>query len=139
MKTEIVSNQNSESINNLSNLKYNKLICNQDLDRTPSIGRDVAENFFNLNLDHGESKTLLFSFNGKNFEVEINKRKTRSEYRFFLNRVRDGIGFNVDDILVVSREEDVFFIEILRNNNVEQKSDYYKTLEKMNGKLHALL
>ena len=139
VKAEIVSDQYSESIHNSSNLKYCKLICNQDLNRTPSVGRNIVENFFNLNLEHGESKQMLFSFKDENFEVEINKRKTRSEYRFFLNRVRDKIGFNVDDILVVSREEDVFFIEILRNNNVEQKSDYYKTLEKMNGKLHALL
>lgn len=134
MKAEIVSNQNSESINNSSNLKYCKLICNQDLNRTPSIGRNVAENFFNLNLDHGESKTLLFSFKDQNFEVEINKRKTRNEYRFFLNRIKNEISYDVDDILEFTKKEGGFYLDIIKNG--EKK--YSSISSKMYGKFHAI-
>ena len=131
--------QFSEPINISSAQKYYKLICNQDLDRTPSIGKNVAEDFFNLNLRHGQSIKVIFSFKYKKFEVEINKRKTRNEYRFFINRVRSVIEFDIDDILVITQINNVFDIELLKKHSIaNQSSGYDMALSKMDGKLHVL-
>ena len=119
--------------------KYYKLICNQDRDRTPSIGKNVAEDFFNLKLANGESVNLNFSFKNNQFKIEINKRKTRNEYRFFLNRIKDEIDYQVDDILIISRENDVFIMELLRSTSNRLDSDYSIALLKMGGKLHLLI
>lgn len=109
------------------------------MDRTPSIGKNVAEDFFKLKLDNGESKNLNFAFRNIQFKIEINKRKTRNEYRFFLNRIKDEIDYQVDDIIVISRENDIFIIELLRKNKRgSRNSDYSEVLNKMNGKLHIL-
>jgi hypothetical protein len=137
VKSEVISKKKTISIFDSSNdLKYYKLICNQDLDRTPSIGKNVAENFFNLNLDNGESKTLFFSLNGKKFNVEINKRKTRNEYRFFINRNRKFISYDVDDIIVIVKNNDIFELELIKNSN--QNLDYEMASKLMGGKLHYL-
>jgi hypothetical protein len=139
VKSEVVSKKKTEFIYDSSNdLRYYKLICKQDLVRTPSIGKKVAEDFFNLNLDHGQSKTLLFSLKDKKIEVEINKRKTRNEYRFFLNRIKDEIDYNVNDILVISHENDVYIMELLRNKKTKRNFDYSEALIKMDGKQHVL-
>jgi len=106
-----VSSEFSEPLNNTSALKYYKLICKQDLERTPSIGKNIAEDFFNLNFDNGESKTLIFSFKDKKFEIEINKRKTRNEYRFFLNRVRDEVLFKGSENSLLTTFNFTFFLQ----------------------------
>ena len=82
---------------------------------------------------------MIFSFKYKKFEVEINKRKTRNEYRFFINRVRSVIEFDIDDILVITQINNVFDIELLKKHSIaNQSSGYDMALSKMDGKLHVL-
>lgn len=120
-------------------LKYYKRFSNQDLERTPSVSKKLAKDFFNLNITNGESKTLSFSLNGKKFEVEINKRKTRNEYRFFINRNRNIIGYDVDDIIIILKNNDIFELELIKKpKNANQNLEYEMALNVMGGKLHCL-
>ena len=130
---QIENNKESEDF-------YLKLITPQDISRTPSISTTAAETFFKLNLDHGESIELHFSFNEQKFDIEINKRNTRNEYRFFINRVRTLIGYDTDDILIISKINDIYGIELLQKPNVyDPQSEYSLKLEKLNGSTHVLI
>lgn len=119
---------------------YFKLITPQDIARTPSISTSAAVNFFNLNLDHGKSTVLPFKFNHQDFEIEINKRNTRNEYRFFINRMKSLIGYETEDILIFTKIKDFYNIDLLQKPSVyDPNSDYVLKLEKMEGNTHVLI
>lgn len=138
-KSETISREFLKSSKDRTAQKYYKKICRQDIERTPSISKSVAEDFFNLNLDHGDSVELPFSFKDQKFKIEINKRKTRNEYRFFINRVRDKIKFDVDDIFIICNKNNTFAIELIKKPNIYSHNGVYNSeLNKMGSELHIL-
>ncbi len=135
----VENNNKSTSDTEQSDMKYYKLVCRQDVERTPSISSIVVEKFFNLNLENGKSVKLPFKYGNHIFNIEITKRKTRNEYRFFINRIRDLIRYNVDDILIIKYEEDIFVLELVKKpKEIYNDCIYSEELKKMEGKLHVL-
>ena len=117
---------------------YIKLVCRQDIERTPSVSIEAMEKFFRLNLENGEAKILNLLIKGKKYGVELNKRNTRNEYRFFLNRIKNDINYEIDDILVFNRVRNDFQLIVLRKNENNDFSEYSNALSKLNEKLHLV-
>lgn len=118
---------------------YIKKIVPQDLDRTPSIGVTAAEDFFKVKLANGENCTVKCQYKNDEFSVELNKRKTRNEYRFFINRFRDEIGFDVDDLLVFSDTGKSFRIELISAHySIKQDPRYSKYDNLLGNKKHVI-
>lgn len=113
---------------------YIKLITNQDINRTPSISKSAAENYFNLNLDNGESCDFLFKYNNENFQIEINKRQTRLEYRFFINKERDRLKYDEGDILLFKSENDIENITVIKkSDNINADSHFFDKIKEIMG------
>jgi len=110
---------------------YIKLITNQDINRTPSISRTAAEDYFNLNLEHGETKEYLFIYDNQKFLVDINKRKTRLEYRIFINREKERLQYEEGDLLLFESENDTVKINVLKKCSLDS---HYERLIIMLGK-----
>jgi hypothetical protein len=121
-------------------LIYIKRIIKQDLDRTPSLAVDAAEDFFKLKLKKGETYILNCQFNGKAIAVEVNKRNTRDEFRFFINHYKDEIGYKLNDILKFELIGKFYKIELLqfkKQTRQDPKFDRYNRI--LNTKNHAII
>lgn len=114
--------------------KYLKLICKQDIERTPSVSIDSIEDFFEIDLKKGEACMVELFFNSKKYSVELNKRNTRNEYRLFLNRIREEIGYDVDDILEFTKNKTGYYVKIIKKDDLK----YDAVFEAMKGKLHFI-
>ena len=118
---------------------YIKRIVQQDLERTPSIGVNAAEKFFNINLKNGETCFINCSYGLSKFNIKMNKRKTRNEYRFFINRIKNVIDFNVNDLILFSKKEKIFEIELLTSGNQKEDGGIYQKYKSiLNKKTHVL-
>lgn len=81
---------------------YLKKIIKQDLERTPTFNTESIEVFFKISLDNDESltKNILLVDSDKVFEVQFKKRRTRNEYRIFLDELFDTLVPVEGDILI---------------------------------------
>ncbi|MCG8234984.1 hypothetical protein G1K46_01605 [Tenacibaculum finnmarkense] len=81
---------------------YIKKIINQDIERTPTFNLEAINIFFDIHLKEGESitKEIVLSASSNSFSVEFKKRRTRNEYRIFLNELFTEINAEEDDILI---------------------------------------
>ena len=95
---------------------YLKKVLNQDVERTFSVSNKAANDFFNLQLDHGQEKDILLNYidNNSSVETRFNKRKTRNEHRFF-PEYREII--NEDDILLFTKSGDDYSMEVIYSND----------------------
>lgn len=126
-----------ELFNNFNQLKtkyYYKLVCEQDIIRTPSISIYAVKDFFNLNLEGGSSVLIDLLFENTIYSVELNKRRTRQEYRFFINRIKDDIAYDVDDVLSFHKENSNIHLNIIKKGQYK----YVEIIDKMKSKLHLL-
>ncbi len=116
---------------------YIKKIVAQDIERTPSISKDAAVIFFNFNKDYGEVSYANLLYRGIEKMVSIKKRKTRSEYRIFLNQIRSSLGFDLHDIIVFEKKNDGYSVKIL---NKERDWKSYSEFESfLAGENHLLM
>lgn len=119
---------------------YVKKVNLQDLDRTPSISKEAVTNFLKINIINDEETILLCSFKGKEIEIELKKRKTRDEYRLFLNRHRDIVDYNLDDLLVFRYKYGELSLEIIKKSfNIRQDPRYNDYNSRLGNKFHLLL
>lgn len=109
---------------------YLKLICNQDIQRTPSVNIEAAENFFGLSIKNGESKKIDLGYKNRIFPTVFSKRKTRNEYRFFINRHAD-IQFKMNDILLFEKESNYFSLRILRDSDESMNNSSYRKFKRI--------
>ena len=99
----------NEKSSNLLNISfYLKKIVNQDLERTPTFSVEAIRDFFQIELNHGESKVINIqnALSGNIFKVEFKLRETRNEYRVFLNDLFKEIAPNEKEILIFSKVDD---------------------------------
>ncbi len=134
---------NSAKISELpkkNKLIYLKRIIKQDFDRTPSLAVDAAKDFFNLNLKNGETGLINCEFNGKEINIEVNKRNTRDEFRFFINHFKNKIGYGLNDILKFEIIGNTCKIEILQiKKQTSQDSIFDKYVKILNTRNHAII
>lgn len=89
---------------------YIKRFSREDITRTPSISNVAAETFFKLILDNGQETFVNIKYKQKNYQVKINKRNTRDEYRIFLNHLNTkGLKYYERDIMIFKKCEDACF------------------------------
>lgn len=90
---------------------YLKKIIKQDLERTPTFSVEAIRDFFNVELNHGESKIIsIKNISTQNsFNVEFKLRETRNEYRIFLNNLSKEFSLNEKDILVFRKASENYF------------------------------
>jgi len=115
-----------------NSMKYLKLICNQDIQRTPSVNIEAAENFFRLSIENGESKKIDLCYKNRFYPTVFSKRNTRNEYRFFINRHLD-IQFKVNDILLFEKESNYFSLRILRDSDEPMDNLSYRNFKRILG------
>ena len=104
----INSEINSDNSINKNKLFYLKKIINQDLERTPTFSVEAIRDFFQIELNHGESKVINIqnALSGNIFKVEFKLRETRNEYRVFLNDLFKEIAPTEKEILIFSKVDD---------------------------------
>jgi hypothetical protein len=119
---------------------YVKKIIAQDLERTPSISKEAVTNFLRYNIINDGETILLCSFKEKEIEIELKKRKTRDEYRLFLNRHKDLIGYDKEDLLVFRYKSGKLCFEIIKKSfNISQDPRYNDYNSRMGNKCHLLM
>jgi hypothetical protein len=134
---------NSAETNELSSknkLIYLKRIIKQDLNRTPTLAVDAAKDFFKLKLKKGETYILNCQFNGKEINIEVNKRNTRDEFRFFINHFKDKIGYELNDILKFEVIGQIYKFELLQFKKQTRQDPKFEEYNKiLNVKNHAII
>ncbi|MDA8894966.1 AAA family ATPase [Flavobacteriales bacterium] len=109
-------------------------VKNQDLERNPTINLAASTDFFGLNLDHGEKNEIPFLDQATVSNISFQKRETRNEVRFFFDDILEKYEVKENDIIVFSRENDLFGFVIVRISMKE-----YPTLNAiMEGENHKL-
>lgn len=109
-------------------------VKNQDLERNPTINLAASTDFFGLNLDYGEKKEIPFLDQATVSNISFRKRETRNEVRFFFDDILEMYEVKENDIIVFSRENDLFGFDIVRISMKE-----YPTLNAiMEGENHKL-
>lgn len=129
---------NTKNVENVSMTIYLKKIVNQDLDKTPSFSVEAIKDFFNISITNGNSviKKIKNVSSGNVFEVEIKKRKTRDEYRIFINDLVNELSPSEKDILVFRKlTKDTYSCEHIPTNAANYKK-YNNLFE--NNKNHVL-
>jgi hypothetical protein len=139
-KDSEVLNDNQIAMKVENSLVYVKKINSQDIERTPSISSDAVTQFLRLKLENDEEFILTCIFNEKEIKVQLKKRKTRDEYRLFLNKYRDQIGYNLDDFLVFTIKSGKLNLELIqKSQSLSIDSTYNDYSSKMGKKIHLLM
>ena len=125
-----LSSDSSIGISNNNDKLYIKKIINQDLERTPTFSVEAIRDFFQIELNHGESKVINIknTQSGNSFEVEFKLRETRNEYRVFLNDLFKEIAPKEKEILKFSKVDDGNYlcehISLISSNYKELNSEF---------------
>jgi hypothetical protein len=119
---------------------YIKKINSQDIERTPSISADAVCKFLKIEMVNEHEKELLCDFKGKEIVIHLKKRNTRDEYRLFLNKHRELIGYDKNDLMVFRFKSGKLSLEVIKKSfNISQDPRYNDYNSRLGNKFHLLL
>jgi plasmid replication initiation protein len=85
-------------------------------------------------------KELLCDFKGKEIVIHLKKRNTRDEYRLFLNKHRELIGYDKNDLMVFRFKSGKLSLEVIKKSfNISQDPRYNDYNSRLGNKFHLLL
>jgi hypothetical protein len=132
-------NEPKTELNNSSGI-YVKKINSQDIERTPSISTEAVNKFLQINLTNDEEIEVNCTFNGVDLAIELKKRNTREEYRLFINKYREQIGYDKNDLLVFQYKSGKLILELIKESfNISQNPKYNDYNLRLGNKFHLLL
>jgi hypothetical protein len=133
------SNEPKKELINRSGI-YVKKINSQDIERTPSISTEAVSKFLQINLINDEEIEFICNFNGIDLAIELKKRNTREEYRLFINKYREQIGYDKNDLLVFEYKSGKLNLEIIKETfTISQNPKYNDYNMRLGNKFHLLL
>ena len=136
------SNESNEPKKELINRSgvYVKKINSQDIERTPSISTEAVSKFLQINLINDEEIEFICNFNGIDLAIELKKRNTREEYRLFINKYREPIGYDKNYLLVFEYKSGKLNLEIIKETfTISQNPKYNDYNMRLGNKFHLLL
>ena len=132
-------NESKTELNNSSGI-YVKKINSQDIERTPSISAEAVSKFLQINLTNDEEIEVNCTFNGVDLAIELKKRNTREEYRLFINKYREQIGYDKNDLLVFQYKSGKLILELIKESfTISQNPKYNDYNLRLGNKFHLLL
>lgn len=119
---------------------YVKKINSQDLERTPSISSEAVTKFLKIDMLNDQEIELKCTFKGQELAIGLKKRNTRDEYRLFLNKHRELIGYDKNDLMIFSYNSGELNLEIIKRSfSISQNPRYNDYHVKLGNKYHLLL
>ena len=119
---------------------YVKKINSQDIERTPSISTEAVSKFLRIKLTNDEEIEFNCNFNGIKLLIELKKRNTRDEYRIFINKYRELIGYEKNDLLVFEYKSGKLNLDLIKESFIISQNPRYMDYNmKLGNKFHLLL
>jgi hypothetical protein len=117
---------------------YVKKVIHQDLDRTASISVDAASQFFSL-INGITERKILVSIDQTDFYILVKKRDTRAEYRIFLGPIYRMCPFNVDDLLIFTKDPEFANFQLNISRKDSNNAIYNEYCNLLAGENHLIL